>query len=86
MYKKKRESSSKFLEDPEGYNLSSSIPEVCKIAIPRFLDSSRSEILRGIAIPTSEIKLPLAQNFWTTNRHYQFVVLHSCSYTKIIFS
>ena len=26
---------------------------------------------------SSEIKPPLAQIFWTTNRHYQFVVFHT---------
>ena len=44
--------SSKFPKDPEEQIPSSSIPEECKFAIPRLLDSSRNEILRGIAIPT----------------------------------
>ena len=47
--------SSKFPENPEEQISYSSIPEECKFAIPRLLDSSRNEILRGIAIPTQII-------------------------------
>ena len=47
--------SSKFPKDPEEQISPSSIPEECKFAIPWLLNSSRNEILLGIAISTSDM-------------------------------